>query len=391
MLIDPALAKDLAAVRRDLHTARMLPSAAYHDADWFASEKATLFGRNWIMAGRAEQIEETGAYFTINIAGECVLIVRGQDDQIRAFSPSCRHRGAMIAEDQGRVRAFVCPYHRWTYGLDGRLIGAPEMTNRADFDRSEYSLAPIHCAQWQGFIFVNLATRPAPLDEQLHDLLQYLQPYNLSTMRLARERRYVLQCNWKAYMDNSVEAYHVASVHGRSLEPVAPMSTWRQEVHEGYYLLWSDFAGTLGVLQGEKGFPPMPGFSLDRPERHLLATLLPNTVLTATIDAIWWVTIYPMEPEKTMVSVNHAFPAEAHALPDYDTIAERYFRRFDIVNIEDNEIVERQHRGLMQSRRRPGPYAPQEELVHAFSRYVADAVAPPAGFPANEAGQRLAQ
>jgi phenylpropionate dioxygenase-like ring-hydroxylating dioxygenase large terminal subunit len=154
------------------------------------------------------------------------------------------------------------------------------------------------------------------------------------------------------------------------------MSTWRQEIHDRYYLLWSEFAGTLGVLQGETGFPPMPGFSLDRPERHTLAIMLPSTVLTATVDAIWWVTLFPTAAESTTVVVCHAFPEGVRALPDYDAIAERYFRRFDLVNVEDNEIVERQHRGLMQSLRQPGPYAPQEMLVHAFSRYVVDAVAP---------------
>jgi len=377
MMLDARTAEQLADVRKDMESARTLPSLAYYHPQWFALEKANLFLRSWLLAGRAEQIPNIGDFFTISVAGESVLITRGSDRRIRAFSPSCRHRGTIIAEGKGNVRVFVCPYHRWTYSLEGELIGAPDMKQCQNFDRKNFSLVDIKCEEWQGFLFVNLSPGVVPsLLEQLGDLPEHVAQYRIGDMRFARERRYLLNCNWKSYMDNSVEAYHVSSVHGQSLEPVAPMSIWESEVRDGYYLLWADFAGTLGVLKGENGFPPIPGLRLDQTERHTLAIMLPNTVVSLTVDAMWWVTLMPIDAERTEVIVCHAFQESARALADYEEIAERYFKRFDLVNKEDNDIVEIQHRGILQSLRRPGPYAPKENLLHAFAQYVTDTVAP---------------
>lgn len=357
-------------VTEAFENAHMLPSEAYIDPAWYAREKVGIFGNAWVVVGRAEQIPNAGDYFTCHVTGQCVLLARGEDGQVRAFSPSCRHRGALIAEGEGNKRAFVCPYHRWTYGLDGSLIGAPGMDGHPNFDKADFPLAGISCAVWQGFIFINLSDTPSSLEDDLADLAPIVEPYRLADMRLARTKTYTIKANWKSYIDNSIEAYHVASVHARSLQPVAPMSAWQCEPHEHFYLQWAEFAGTLGVLKGEEGFPPMPGFSLDQPARHILVTLLPNTVLTMTVDAIWWITLLPLDVNTSTLVVNHAFPVGTRERPDYEAIAERYFRRFDVVSQEDIEITEIQQRGITHGRRIPGLYQEQERLVHAFAGYV---------------------
>lgn len=354
----------------------MLPSLAYADREWFEAERQQIFRRSWLIVGRTEDIGAPGDFFTFDIAGESVLLVHGKDEAIRAFSPSCRHRGTLVATGKGNAKSFVCPYHHWSYGLDGRLIAAPEMRKCPGFDPRDHGLAPVPCTIWEGFIFVNLDPAAADLAAQLGELPGLMAPYRLADMRVARERRYTLNCNWKSYMDNSVEAYHVPSIHSASLDPVAPMGLWQQEIFSTFYLLWAEFAGTLGVLQGEEGFPPIEGFRHDRPERHSLAMMLPNTVVTASIDAMWYVTLWPVGPQKTIVVVRHAFPKDLRMRSDFATIAERYYRRFDLVNKEDNAIVELQHRGIVQPMRIPGPFAPQEALVHAFANYIVSAVTP---------------
>lgn len=359
-----------ATILTDFEKARMLPSEAYIDSAWFDVEKREIFEDTWVIVGRAEQLPSAGDYFTLHIVGQCVLVARGRDDKIRAFSPSCRHRGALIAEGEGNAKAFVCPYHRWTYALDGKLIGAPGMDENPNFRKENFPLVEMGCTVWHGFVFVNLNGAAPPLEEDLADLENVVQPYNLGSMRLARQKRYTIKANWKSYIDNSIEAYHVASVHAKSLQPVAPMSAWHNEPHDNFYLQWAEFAGTLGVLQGETGFPPMAGFSLDRPERHTLATLLPNTVLTMTIDACWWITLLPLDVNTSTLIVNHAFPEGTTQHPQYEEISERYFKRFDIVSQEDIDITEIQQRGITHGRRIPGLYQEQERLVHAFSHYV---------------------
>lgn len=357
-------------VLTDFEKARMLPSEAYIDPTWFGVEKGAIFESSWVVVGRSEQIPNKGDYFTLHIVGQCVLVSRDAEGNVRAFSPSCRHRGALIAEGEGNKQAFVCPYHRWTYGLDGRLIGAPGMDTNPNFRKEDFPLVAMGCSVWQGFIFVNLDGKAPPLADSLKDLEAVVRPYNLEKMRLARQKKYTIKANWKSYVDNSIEAYHVASVHSKSLQPVAPMSAWHSEPYDNFYLQWAEFPGTLGVLQGEKGFDPMEGFSRDVPARHQLATLLPNTVLTMTVDAIWWITLLPLDVNTSTLIVNHAFPEGTNQRDDYEEVAERYFRRFDVVSQEDIEITEIQQRGITYGRRIPGLYQEQERLVHAFSHYV---------------------
>ena len=362
------------SILTDFEKARMLPSEAYIDPSWYEVEKGAIFEGAWVVVGRAEQVPNKGDFFTLNLVGQCVLIVRDGKGAINAFSPSCRHRGALIAEGEGNKSVLVCPYHRWTYALDGKLIGAPGMDTNPNFDKENFPLVAMGCAVWGGFIFVNLNGEAPPLDDMLSDLEPIVRPYNLKNMRLARQKRYTIKANWKSYIDNSIEAYHVASVHSKSLQPVAPMSAWHTEPRENFFLQWAEFPGTLGVLQGETGFDPMEGFDLEKPARHLLTTLLPNTVLTMTVDAIWWITLLPLDVNTSTLVVNHAFPEGTEKHPDFDAIAERYFRRFDIVSQEDIEITEIQQRGITHGRRIPGLYQEQERLVHAFSHYVLNRV-----------------
>lgn len=362
----------IADVRKPLREARMLPSSCYTSTEWYRREVDTIFRPGWVMIGRADQIPEIGSYFNVEVCGELVLAVRGRDGTVRAFSPVCRHRGAVISSGSGKCQAFVCPYHRWSYSIDGDLMSAPHMGTREEVRQLVQGLVPISIEEWQGFLFVNLDGKAKPVSETYSKLDPVLAKYRIGDMRWARSKTYTLACNWKSYVDNSVEAYHVPSVHGKSLEPVAPLGTWHTEVHDGFFVLYGLFPGTLGVLKGESGFPPIPGMSLDKVERHDLAILLPNTILTCTVDAMWWVTVMPISAEESTVLVNHAFPKTTMEREDFATVAKKYYDRFDLVNEEDNKIVEVQHRGFRQAARRPGPYAPQEELVHALAKYVVE-------------------
>lgn len=366
--------RNYADVLKPLKDARMLPSACYTSPDWYEKEVGTVFRAGWVMVGRSDQLAEPGSYMNVEVCKERVLIVRGRDDKLRAFSPVCKHRGAIVSSGSGKCQVFVCPYHHWTYSLEGQILGAPQMGSREHLRELVGGLASIALQEWLGFLFVNLDGKARDVQEHFAGLSEVLSKYNLADMRWARERSYTLACNWKSYVDNSVEAYHVPSVHGESLDPVAPLSVWHTEVRERYFLLYGLFAGTLGVLKGEQGFPPMKGFSLDKVERHDLAVLLPNTIISCTVDACWWTTVMPIGPESTRIIVNHAFPKDVLMRDDFDVVAKRYYDRYDLVNVEDNNIVEVQHQGFQQQSRVPGPYAPPEELVHALAKYVVESV-----------------
>ena len=354
----------------------MLPAYCYTSPEWYHREIECIFMKDWLLVGRADQIPNAGDYFTENIVGESVLVARGQDGRIRAFSPFCRHRGTLLVSGRGNCKAFVCPYHRWTYSPQGDLLGAPEMNQTKHFNRSDYGLVPIRLDTWDGFLFINFDPEAGSLREFLGDLPEKLARYRPSELVVTRQKTYVLECNWKVYVDNSIECYHLPSVHGKSIDEYAPMDVWTsEEAHGSYLMLYGMFPDTLGLLKGDTGFPPIEGLGQGETERHDLPWVLPNTHFLCTIDAFWWLTMFPEGPERTRIVVTSSYPRRVAERPDFEETAAKYYKRLDTTNPEDNWIAEAQQRGLRLRFSRPGRYSFHERLVHAFANYIVDRVA----------------
>ena len=203
------------------HGARTtLPAAAYMDPQWFANEMERVFARMWLAAGRAPELDQPGAFIKRDVAGASVLIVRAGDGSIEAFHNVCRHRGTRLCiEERGRFQGSIqCPYHAWTYGLDGRLMAAPQMDEVASFDRSEYPLRRVACETWDGHIFINLSAvegsdSPAPLRAQLADLPSRFASWRMHELRLAHRIEYDIATNWKLVVQNYNECLHCPIIH----------------------------------------------------------------------------------------------------------------------------------------------------------------------------------
>ncbi|MFC5863635.1 aromatic ring-hydroxylating dioxygenase subunit alpha [Acidicapsa dinghuensis] len=198
-----------------LAEASTIPAPWYLDTRIEALERNHVFGSNWIVAGRADQVASPGDYFTLDLVGEPLLVVRGADSQLRAFYNVCRHHAAAVATcPQGRAQFFRCPYHGWNYGLDGSLKGMPEFAGVCNFDRNSNGLAPIAVDLWEHFVFVNLASNPQPLWQLLGDIIPRIDPLQLSNLHYHSTKSYTLNCNWKVYVDNYLDGgYHVPHLH----------------------------------------------------------------------------------------------------------------------------------------------------------------------------------
>ncbi len=243
------------------------------------------------------------------------------------------------------------------------------------FDRDAHALRPVRIDTWEGFIFVNFDDDAPALVPWLGDLPTKLAKYHLSDLVVTRRRSYTVLCNWKFYVDNTVEPYHVPSVHGRTIENVGPRNAWHFEANDGaYIILYGLFSGSLSLLRGDTGFPPIEGMSLDRQERHDLPFILPNTHLLCTTDTVWWVTIVPLTPETCRVDVVSTFPRSVLGRQDFATLAAKYYKRLDVTNGEDNEIVDLQQRGARLRKSIPGRYSLWERNPHLFANYVLDRV-----------------
>src|SRR5687768_12181914 len=222
--------------------ARMtMPARAYTQGAWFADEMERVFARMWLAAGRTAELDRPGAFIRREVAGASVLIVRANDGSIRAFHNVCRHRGTRLCiETHGTFQGSIqCPYHAWTYSLDGRLIAAPQMDDVGGFDRSAYPLHAVACDTWDGHIFINLSTAPSPLGVQLTDLPARFAPWRMQELRLAHRIEYDVATNWKLVVQNYNECLHCPIIH--------PL------LNRMHHYLAADNVPTTGTYCGEIG------------------------------------------------------------------------------------------------------------------------------------------
>src|SRR5262245_1994779 len=266
-----------------------LPAKYYVDVDYFNREMAVLFGRMWICAGRTEQVERPGQFFVREVLGESIIVTRSPSSSVRAFYNVCRHRGTRLCTEQAGMFAgsIQCPYHAWTYDLDGRLIGAPHMDEVTHFQKEEYPLHQIHADVWDGHIFLNFSNEPPPsLAAQLAELPGKFQPWQMESLRLGHRIVYDVKANWKLLIQNYSECLHCPNLHpalnrlshylSGENEPLrATYMGGRMDLRPGVATLSMDGTCTRALL---------PGLSADDRRRvdyyaifpHLLPTLHPD-------------------------------------------------------------------------------------------------------------------
>ncbi|RKQ69836.1 aromatic ring-hydroxylating oxygenase subunit alpha [Oceanibaculum indicum] len=366
------------AMRRPLDQAETLPAWCYTSERFYKREVERIFLKVWNFLGRADRIPNPGDYFTLTFAGIPLIIARGDDGKVRAFANSCRHRGSIVALGEGNCRAFKCPYHSWAFALDGTLLGAPSMEKTANFDPADYGLIEVRLESWGGFIFVNFDKDAPDLMSFLGDLPERLASYNYEEMVCVRRVEYELNCNWKIYVENAMEAYHVPYVHKSTLQRQKGPTAQPIETRGEWVGLFKEHTGSRALLAGETGFPPIPSLTGPAAAGTHYPLIYPSTMFGATIDCMWWLEIHPIAADRMRLIVGSAFPKDVVARPDFEEIVTRYYRRWDVSIPEDNEISELQQRGLSSPLYREGRFSHLEPLVHAIDNWVLDQVLDPA-------------
>jgi phenylpropionate dioxygenase-like ring-hydroxylating dioxygenase large terminal subunit len=207
------LRRELAESARPAVEARMLPPLCYTSSEFFDFEVGAIWSRDWLALGRESQIPAPGDYFTITMAGEPLIVVRDKDSKVRVLSAVCRHQGMVLGGGAGNCTTFTCPYHLWSYGLDGRLLGAPAMERTVDFDKPDNSLPQLAVEVWNGFIFTSFDPDPAPLAPTLRGAEEVLRNYDLANAYLVPDDAPVLPWNWKVMLENFVDGYHAHRLH----------------------------------------------------------------------------------------------------------------------------------------------------------------------------------
>jgi len=341
---------------RDIARASTLPALLYFSQDTFEDEKTRIFSSTWQLAGQARQAAHPGDYFTIDLIGEPLLIVRGDDGTLRGFYNVCRHRAGNPASGCGNRKLFRCNYHGWTYRLDGVLLVTPEFDGVQDFDPREFGLAPVRTEEWFNLIFVNLDPEAPPLRECLGELPAQAEKSGFPRMMFSERRTYEMKCNWKTYVDNYLEGYHLPSVHP-GLNRELNYGEYTVEPYPRHVRQWSPIRGAQRGDAAPRRYPA----GNDRTADYFW--IFPNWMLNCYPDNVSLNIIQPLEPERTLAIFEWYLPEK-----DLGSEAARQAVAFsDEIQREDIAICETVQKNLHSRSYHSGRYSvKQEKGVHAF-------------------------
>jgi Rieske 2Fe-2S family protein len=315
-----------------------LPGRYYTDPAIFEQEKRNIFEKQWLYVCRAQDAPAPGRFVRASVGDENVIVVRGRDQKLRAFLNVCRHRGATLClTDSGDVgRSVRCPYHSWSYRLDGSLISAPNWQSMAAVDKADYSLHPVHLAQWHGLVWLNLAENPPLLDEQIWPQLDYrlggdrakFDRYDLAGLVVGRRVDYPVAANWKIIQENFQECYHCATIHPELVDALpqfrslAGGATASYEA-DGYH--FAEHKASFSV-SGEVVLPRLPGLEDSDDRKYYGMVIRPNCFLSLLPDHVIVHRFQPVSPELTTVVCEWLFPPETVAAHDLDDTVELFHR-----------------------------------------------------------------
>lgn len=350
---------DLFRVESEIENAWTIPARLYTDHNIFHVEREKIFSRTWQVVGHASQVAKPGDYFTAELVGEPLLCARGEDGTLRGFYNVCRHRAGPAAEGCGSRKLFRCGYHGWTYDLDGTLISATEIEGVNGFRPEDFALVPVRTEEWFNLVFVNLDPQAPALRQVLGELPAQAGRFPFASMKLFERRTYDMKCNWKTYVDNYLEGYHLPSVHP-GLNRELDYNAYVVEPHAEYVRQFSPIRGA------------QPGDASPRryqDAREDLTTdyfwVFPNWMLNCYPDNVSLNIVLPLEPERTMAIF------EWYLLDkDLDSPTAKASVEFSHqIQIEDVAICETVQRNLRSRSYSRGRYsATQERGVHAFHR-----------------------
>jgi glycine betaine catabolism A len=358
-----------------------LPGSTYVDEAVFRAEQERIFEQMWFCAVRAADLDKPGAFRTVQIGRESVIITRNRKHGIRAFYNICRHRGVKLCmEDTGEAgRSFQCPYHAWTYDFDGKLIAAPNLTKMPDIDRQEYGLVTIPVREYLGYVWVCLAENPPSFEDDvmgdIQDRLgdtQAIEGYDIANLSLGRRITYDVKANWKLIIENFMECYHCATIHPELTEVLPEFADGlAAQYFVGHGAEFGD--DVLGfTVDGSEGLDKLPGVDDDHDRRYYAITVRPTVFVNLVPDHVIIHRMFPMAPDHTIVECDWLYlPAVVESGKDVSASVELFHR----VNQQDFDACER-CQPAMSSKiyATGGVLVPSEHHIGAFHDWITDKI-----------------
>jgi glycine betaine catabolism A len=385
---------DLLAKDRRGHT---LPRELYVSDEAFHFDTQVMLKSVWLYACTAAHVKQPGDYFVFELANNSIIIVRGRDNEVRAFWNSCRHRGAKIClEQKGRTPRLMCPYHQWTYGLDGKLLAARSMDE--NFAKGDHGLSPVALENVGGLIFVCMADNPPPIDRVKADIAKLIAVYDLENLKVAVQDDYVEAANWKLVMENNRECYHCDVGHPELISVLgttgfgkdapaddylaAKRTEWRGlgidhdliEFPDGWWHRIARLVLTNGAvtqsIDGKLACQKLIGPFKEPETSSLSVWTQPNSWHHFCCDHVVTFSLTPLSPDKTLLRTSWLVHADAVEGVDYDP--DHLAALWRTTNIQDGHFSMINHQGINSHGYQQGPYAVEENLVEAFKDFYVD-------------------
>lgn len=348
--------------------ATQIPSALYTSEEVAELENERIFRREWICVGREEEVAEPGDYFVTDVGGQPLIIARDEANTVRALSNICRHRGSPLAEGRGNARVFSCPYHAWTYRLDGNLRGAPHMDDSPAFDRERVCLPEFGLEAWQGFLYVNLDPNAEPLAPRLETLGALFSEYRVSDMKLAFREDTVYACNWKVLCENFCESYHVFRVHPKTLEPYTPTASVRVlPGGPGYNLHTMDTRDSRADL--EAGISSLAHLDDEALKTTPLSCIYPSHTVAVQGATVIWLSLQPLGAGRVRCRSGGAILTDVGDTARRSEIYEGMRTSTGAFMAEDKVRIEAVQQGL-QVFEPSQPYCAMERTNWEFGKYL---------------------
>ena len=367
-LIEPVRAL-IDTVSQPFERARSMPPVVYRSPDFLERELKDIFAKDWVCVGRASALARPGDYVTYELAGQPIFVIRDGDGGLRAMSNVCLHRMSTLLEGSGNRRAIVCPYHGWSYNIDGTLRGAPAMTRNSGFGRDCYRLPQIACEEWLGWVMVTLNPDAPPVAQQLAEVHGLIGDYRMENYVESFRETHMWDTNWKILAENFMESYHLPVCHAGTIGGLSKLDDMICPPGRpafNYHTILKD--DTLKIALAHPGNTRMVG---DRRRTTFLLAIYPSLLITLTPGYFWYLSLHPHGVGQVHIVFGGGMAPEFASSPDAQESFHKLKTLLDEVNVEDRGCTEKVYRGVCAEKAAPGHLSHLERPNFDFAQYLA--------------------
>ena len=352
--------------------ARAMPPSVYTSPEFLERELRGIFAKDWFCVGRATALANSGDYVTLELAEQPIIVLRDKAGDLKAMSNVCRHRMSTLLEGSGNAKSIVCPYHAWTYNLDGSLRGAPAMTQNEGFCKSDYQLPYVRCQEWLGWVFVTLNADAPNVASQLAKVEDLVGDYNMTDYTQTFFETHRWNTNWKVLAENFMESYHLPVCHAGTIGGLSKLDEMICPPGEeafNYHTILKD--ESLSIAMAHPSNTRMQG---ERRRTTYLLAIYPSLLITLTPGYFWYLTLHPDGVDHVRIGFGGGMSDDYRDDPDAQANFEQLKSLLDDVNVEDQGCTEKVYKGLSSDGATPGHLSHLERPNYDFAQYINDRI-----------------